>query len=114
METMAFCSSQPAETHWGNLCRNVLSYGTQSSRNRVLIAGSSVARRHEVVRILSGLVLEIVEAGNAKGGRAAISRQQIDLVLIDFDLDNGDATKLCQTLKQASATQFLPVFVTTQ
>ena len=114
MENTAFRSSATSEIYRNAPGRDVLDSGTWPARNEILIVNSSVSRRRELVRILSGLALEIVEAENTGEAIAAISRHKIDLILIDFGLDNHRAIELCQTLKQASATQFLPVFVMAQ
>ena len=52
----------------------------------------------------------MAEAESAREAVAVTSLGGIDLVLMEFGLDGG-AIKLCQTLKQASAASFLPVFV---
>ena len=114
MENTTFRSSITPENYLAAPCRGVLASGVRPTRNKILIADSSVLRRHELVQILSGLALEIVEAENMGEAMTVISRQKIDLVLIDLGLDNGSAMELCQTLKQASATQFIPVFVMAQ
>lgn len=81
-----------------------------AARSRILIADACALRRRELIQILSGLPLDIVEAENAGRAIEAVPRHGIDLALVEFSL-NGGALPLCQKLKQASPTSFLPVFV---
>ena len=83
-------------------------------RNKILIADASAPRRRELRRVLSGLPLDLMEASNTGEAVLAASLHGVDLVLMESGLDDGGTMALCRKLKQASAPQFLPVFVMAQ
>jgi putative two-component system response regulator len=112
MENTAFRSSATSQSHWNASCQGMSDGGIRAARNTILIADASAPRRRALAQILNGLALDIIEAESVREAVLSVSLHRIDLMLIDFGLDDGGAVELCRRLKQARATQFLPVFVT--
>ncbi len=83
-----------------------------SLRGKILIVDASEANRRKARSTLGDLGHELIEAGTTSEAISAISLNRVDLVLIDLVAPELGATEFCRMLKKASATQFLPVFVT--
>ena len=83
-----------------------------SVRGKILIVDASEANRRSVRDALGNFDHELLEARTTSEAVTAISLHRVDLVLIDFVAPELGATEFCRMLKKASATQFLPVFVT--
>ena len=83
-----------------------------SVRGKILIVDADEASRRSAREALGDVEHEILEASTTSEAIAAISLHRVDLVLIDFAAPELGAIEFCRMLKKASATQFLPVFVT--
>ncbi len=81
-------------------------------RGKILIVDASESKRRTVVETFEELEHEVIEASSTSEAIAAISLHRVDLVLIDLLVPELGATEFCRMLKKATATQFLPVFVT--
>ncbi len=81
-------------------------------RGKILIVDASEANRRNVRTALRDLDHELIEASSTSEAIAAISLHRVDLVLTDLFVPELGATEFCRMLKKATATQFLPVFVT--
>lgn len=81
-------------------------------RGRILIVDASESNRRSVRAALRDLDHDLIEARSTSEAIAAISLNRVDLVLAELGVPELGATEFCRMLKKASATQFLPVFVT--
>lgn len=84
-----------------------------NSRGKILVVDASIANRRNVRATLGEFGQHVIEAGTTSEAIAAISMHRIDLVLVELAVPELGATEFCRMLKKATATQFLPVFVTT-
>jgi putative two-component system response regulator len=97
---------------WTRLHRDFSDPSGLSVRGKILIVDASEASRRSAREALRDVDHELLEASTTSEAITAISLHRVDLVLIDFAAPELGATEFCRMLKKASATQFLPVFVT--
>jgi putative two-component system response regulator len=102
--------------YWSPIHHRDFSEGPPTTivRGQILIVDASAPRRRGMLEALNDLEYESIEASTTSEAITAISLNQIDLVLIDLLVPELGATEFCRMLKKASATQFLPVFVTAE
>jgi putative two-component system response regulator len=79
---------------------------------KILIVDPSVNSRACFRKILSASGHQVIEASTTAEAISAISKQGIELVLVDQMAPEMGAAEFCRVLRKASATQLLPVFVT--
>ncbi len=82
-----------------------------SGRGKILVVDANSSNRRSVRSSLADLEYEVIEATTTSEAIAAISSERIDLVVIDLLVPEIGGIELCLLLKNANATQFLPVFV---
>ena len=85
--------------------------GKTNRHGQILIVGGSRANRRDLRAMLSTVEHEVAEATTTSEAITAISVNHVDLVLIDMATPEQGGIEFCRMLKQAGATQFLPVFV---
>lgn len=98
--------------NWTLLRQDLNEASALSVRGRILIVDASEANRRNVRAALRDLDHELIEASSTSEAIASISLHRVDLVLTDLFVPELGATEFCRMLKKATATQFLPVFVT--
>src|SRR5579875_3086498 len=81
-------------------------------RGKILIVDGCAENRRSLRTMLGEIQHELSEASTTSEAIGAISLHRVDLVLIDVATEELGAVEFCRMLKKASATQFLPVFVT--
>ncbi len=90
--------------------------GTQAdaraAHSKLLMVDSSEASRSALRGALGELDHELIEAESTSEAISAISLHNVDLVLIDLFAPELGGAEFCRMLKKATATQFLPVFIT--
>ena len=77
----------------------------------ILVVYASAANTGTLRAALHGLEHQLIQANTAADALAALSRNRIELVLIDLATTEPAPLELCRLLKNGSATQFLPVYV---
>jgi putative two-component system response regulator len=77
----------------------------------ILLVYLSETSRRNVCNALQGLDHHLSYVASAGEAMERISRHRVDLVLIDLASPESDGLDLCRSLKSATATQFLPVYV---
>jgi putative two-component system response regulator len=97
---------------WGTLASDSRGLESFATRGKILIVDGSMANRRNVRATLGDLDHELVETSTTSEAIAAVSLHRLDLVLIDLAVPELGALDFCRMLKKATATQFLPVFVT--
>lgn len=78
---------------------------------KVLIVDSAAATRRELREMLAD-EYEPIEAATASEAIGIISTHRVDVGLVDLDVREIGAMDFCRMVKKASATQFVPLFVT--
>lgn len=112
VEDTIFCKTVTQKQCWNIPYQGDFGSGTLSARKVVLIADACPQRRQSLAQTLNELPLEVLEAENTREATALIAEHGPDLLFLDSDLEDKGAVRLCRTLKQSGATQFLPVFFT--
>ncbi len=83
-----------------------------AAHSKLLMVDSSGTSRSALREALGELDHELIEAASTSEAISAISLHNVDLVLIDLFAPELGGAEFCRMLKKASATQFLPVFIT--
>lgn len=81
---------------------------------KILIVDASVDGRKRLRKTLGVCGHQVLEATTTAEAARAISSPGIDLVVVDLMVPEMGAVEFCRMLRKASATQFLPVFVTAE
>jgi putative two-component system response regulator len=79
----------------------------------ILIVDASAQRRQAILDGLAGFENPLLQAATTSEAVEAISKNAVDLVVIDLFAPESGATNFCKALRKASATRFLPIFVLT-
>jgi serine/threonine protein kinase/DNA-binding response OmpR family regulator len=81
---------------------------------KALIVDDSPAARSHVRRVLAGLgISNVVEAGDGADAVGALSRQDFDLVITDFNMPRLDGRGLIEFIRTQSSRPQLPVIMVT-
>jgi putative two-component system response regulator len=84
------------------------------AHGRILIVDASPERGHKLGRMLDNVEYELLEAATTSEAIGAISANRVDLVLLDVAAPELGAAGFCRALRKASATRFIPIFVTAE
>lgn len=98
--------------NWALLHQDLNQASGLSVRGRILIVDGSESSRRNVRSALRDVDHELIETRTTSEAIGAISLHRVDLVLMDLLVPELGAIEFCRMLKKATATQFLPVFVT--
>jgi cyclic di-GMP phosphodiesterase len=77
----------------------------------ILLVYASETSRRNIENALRGLDHDLIYVDSAEEAMERITRRRVDLVLIDLVSPESDGLDLCRSLKSATTTQFLPVYV---
>ncbi len=77
----------------------------------ILVVYATESSRESITAALSGFEHNLVRAATTAQAMTVLTRQTVDLALIDLATTEPGPLELCRFLKKNAATQFLPVYV---
>jgi putative two-component system response regulator len=83
-----------------------------TSPAKILIIDTVPANRQAVREALADFNYELLEPENTSEAIAALSLYRVDLVIVGVSAPDIGGLEFCRMLKKASATRFVPIFVT--
>jgi putative two-component system response regulator len=96
----------------GILASNIRATEAFGGHGHILIVDAMPHRRQSVRQALAGFENELIEAATTSEAIAAVAAGSVDLILIDLFAPEAGAVDFVKALRGATATRFLPVFVT--
>ncbi len=83
------------------------------ARRRILVIDDDELSQMLTRDMLSLRGYEVVTAGSAAAGRAAVDQQPPDLILLDVVMPGGSGIDLCRELKEDPQTRLIPIILVT-
>jgi adenylate cyclase len=80
---------------------------------RVLVADDDRNIRELLQTYLESSGCQVFIAGNGKAALETLERENIDLVLLDIEMPDGNGLEICRAIKAAPRTRMVPVMIVT-
>ena len=85
--------------------------GVSSGKLKVLVVEDFKTMRKAVVKVLSGLDMEVVEASNGIEALKLLDGESVDIVFSDLVMPEMDGFELCEEIRRRPNIRHIPVIV---